>query len=142
MPFVNTVFNDIEGNTSSLGYGLLDLANEAATQILITALTLGTVKGRTLISNRIQGTTVLPASNYAMAGNKLRIHWQDDVTEDTGFYSIPTIDAADLEIVGKEVSMTSPQPVVDLVADINLNWSSPKNNPITVTRLELVTVNR
>ena len=142
MPFVNVVFNDIEGNKANFGYGLLDLTNEAATQNLLTDLALGTVKGRTLISNRIPGTEVLPASKYALAGAKLRIHWTDDVTNESGFYSLPTIDANELTIVGKEVSMTDPQKVIDLVASVNTNWSSPKNNAITVTKLELVTVNR
>lgn len=142
MPSANVVFIDQEGNTASLGYYMAALTTEAATQALIDAVTLGTVKRRTLISETIDGLDTLPGNNFAQAGMKLRIHYSDDVTNKTGFYSIPTVDAAALTIVGKEVSLTAPQAMVDLVADINANWESPDGNAITVVRAELVTVNR
>lgn len=142
MPFVNVTFLDKEGNSASFGYGLLDAANEAASHALINALALGTTKQRTIIANRIPGSDTLPSSPFAQAGLKLRIHWTDDVTGESGFYSLPTANLADLNIVGDQVDMTQPVDITNLVTDINTNWSSPKNNAITVQRMEVVTVNR
>lgn len=142
MPTVNANFLDQEGNSASLGYGVLALTTEAATHGLIDLMTLGTIYKRTKIDSSIDAAKTLPGNNAAQAGVKLRIHYTDDVTGDAGFYSIPTLDLTKVSIVGKEVELDTPVDMANLVADINTNWASPAGNPITVVRAEVVTVNR
>lgn len=143
MAFVNVTLIDKEGNTGTFGYGLLDAANEAAAHALIDPLTLGTTKQRTIIASRIPGDDTLPSSIWAQVGLKLRFHWVDDETNESGFYSLPCANLDGLDIVGNRVSVDgSLQALQDLVADINLNWASPAGNAITLNYIEVVTVNR
>ena len=142
MANVNVAFLDQEGNSAFLNYGIDALSSEVAIYALINAMAIGTIYRRTLVDSQINAAKVLPGNNLAQAGNKLRIHYTDDVTGDAGFYSIPTLDLSKVSIVGKEVELDTPADMLALVGDIDANWRSPAGNAITVVRAEVVTTNR
>lgn len=142
MPSVIFRYADFGGEKSSVRFPINALANVAALQTDVEAVTNAALQTVTEISDTTAVSSANAASQWSQVELGLRIHLSDTVNAETGYITVPSPDLDALTLDGDEVELEDLSVMAALVTEIETNVVSRDGNAVTVIRAEIVGRNR